>query len=98
MSVYWIRAFHAELDREVVMPLEAIAHHSGWEQVGEPSDDPDALRADLARDQAVAAAEAEAALATGEAMPPPPAPKPSAPKTGADTPESSAPAGADPKE
>lgn len=97
MTVYWTRARHAELG-DVVLPADAVESYPGWEAVGEPSDDQDALRAEIARDKAADAELAELASETGAAPYSPPTPAPSAPKSGADASESSAPAGADPKE
>jgi hypothetical protein len=47
MPAQHTRAYHAELDRTVVMPLEAVAEMPGWEPVGEPADDPLQMQADL---------------------------------------------------
>lgn len=88
MPVFFTRARHAELG-EVVMPAEALEHCPGWESYGEPSTDPEALRSELALEQAVQAAElaASAPASTSAAKPK------QAPAT-----ESSAPVGAEPKE
>lgn len=68
------------------MPAAAVAHHPGWEPVGEPSVDADALRAELAAEQGARAAETAAA------------PQLPAPKTAPTTTEPPAPSGADQKE
>jgi hypothetical protein len=92
MTTYWTRAEHAELP-DAVMPVDAVESYPGWTAVGEPADNPDVLHAAIEREQFLAALD-------GPAVTPPaaPVPTPSASKTGAGTPESSAPAGADPKE
>lgn len=50
MSVFWTRARHAELG-DVVLPAAAVESYPGWEPVGQPSDDPDALHAEIDREQ-----------------------------------------------
>jgi hypothetical protein len=99
MSVFWTRVRHALLG-DAVMPVAAVESYPGWEAVGEPTTEADALHADIERERAVAAAEAEAeAEAAQQSAPPAPStPSATVPKSGTATPESSAPAGADPKE
>jgi hypothetical protein len=98
MTVFWTRARHAELG-DTVLPAEAVESYPGWEAVGEPTAEADALHADLERERAVAAAEAEAAQQSAPPAPPAPSTPPATvPKSGTATPETSAPAGADPKE
>lgn len=98
MSVYWTRASHPDLP-DVVVPLDAMESYPEWEAVGEPSDDVDALRAELEREQVAAALDAliaESASAPALSSPAPemsaPAPEP------APEPESPTPSGADLKE
>lgn len=84
MPVQWVIAHHPDLG-DAVLPAAAIASYPGWEAVGEPSLDQDALSAALER----AAAEAAAAQQSAP------------PKQRAATPASApavAPAGAAPKE
>lgn len=88
MPVYFTRARHSELG-DVVMPAEALEHCPGWESYGEPSTDPEALRSELALEQAVQAAELASAAQTTA---------PSAKPKQAPATESSAPVGAEPKE
>jgi hypothetical protein len=95
MTVFWTRARHAELG-DTVLPTEAVESYPGWEAVGEPTAEADALHAAIERERAVAAAEAEAAQQS--APPAPSTPPATVPKSGTATPETSAPAGADPKE
>lgn len=92
MSVYWTRASHPELP-DVVLPLDAMESYPGWEAIGEPSDDVDALRAELEREQVAASIAALIADTASAPVAPPPAPETSAPD-----PESPTPSGADPKE
>lgn len=97
MSVFWTRARHAELG-DTVLPAAAVESYPGWEAVGEPSTDDVALRRAITADQAADAELADLADEIGAPPPVFPPPTASVPKTGADAPESSAPAGADPKE
>lgn len=97
MSVHWIRAIHRVLEREVVMPADAVQHAPGWEAVGEPSTDEAGLRAELAAEQHARAAEAAAAPAPTPA-PPTPALPPADSENHAELPELAAPTGDDPKE
>lgn len=97
MSVFWTRARHAELG-DTVLPVAAVESYPGWEAVGEPSTDDVALRRAIAADQAADAALAALAVETGAPPPVFRAPIASTSETGTDASESSAPAGADPKE
>lgn len=93
MSVLWTRVRHPDLG-ETVLPAAAVESYPGWEVVGEPTEDPDALRSAMAAEQLARNAE----TATPAPAPAPaPASTPSASKATTTT-ESAAPSGADQKE
>lgn len=94
MSVLWTRVRHPELG-ETVLPVAAVESCPGWEAVGEPTEDPDALRSAMAHEQLVRDAEA---ATTAPAPAPAPVSAPAAPKATTTTTESAAPSGADQKE
>ncbi|NUP49010.1 MAG: hypothetical protein HOW97_17145 [Catenulispora sp.] len=90
--MFWTRARHPDLG-ETVFPAAAVESYPGWEPVGEPTEDADALRAAMAAEQLAAAEPPPAPAPAPATVSAPPASKASTPD-----PQSTAPSGADQKE